>query len=166
MTDERSTKNDHLHTTIAPSRQFLVLSSPTDPRLNSHAHPPPQHHDRYQFVNRPPPSTSSDATHLPYFLSFVDSSNSLAQAMHPQGWPTPQSSVYSQASASNRTYFHLIFQQYPATPQSQPRAQHPTQLAEQLEVPGLAVTPASDSRVSPAPAPARPIPHSNRPRTF
>ena len=120
-------------------------STATDPHPDTRAHPPPQHHDRYQFVNQPPPSTSSDATQFPYFSSFVDSSNSLSQAMRPPGWSAPQSSVYSQAPAPNNTYFDLISQQYPATydtPQN-----HPVE-----QVPGLAVTPASDSRVSPSSA--------------
>ena len=136
---------------LTTSASYPHQHSTTDPRPDSQAHPPPQHHDRYQFVNQPPPSTSSDATQFPYFPSFVDSSNSLSQAMRPQGWSASQSSVYSQASPPNNTYFDMVSQQYPATydtPSSQPR--HPTQPAEQ--VPGLALTPAPDSRISPASA--------------
>jgi hypothetical protein len=138
---------------LTTSSSYPHQHSTTDPHPDSQAQrPPPQHHDRYQFVNQPPPSTTSDATQFPYFPSFVDSSNSLSQAMPPHGWSAPQSSVYSHASASNdNTYFDLMSHQYPATYDTPPhQPQHPTQPAEQ--VPGLAVTPASDSRVSPASA--------------
>jgi hypothetical protein len=136
---------------LTSSSSYPHQHSTTDPHPDSQAHPPPQRHDRYQFVNQPAPSTSPDATQFPYFSSFVDSSNSLSQAMRPQGWSAPQSSVYSQAPAPNNTYFDLMSQQYSTsydTPQGQ--SQHPTQPAEQVS--GLAVTPASDSRVSPASA--------------
>jgi hypothetical protein len=116
-----------------------------DPHPESQAHAPTQHRDRYQFVNQAPPSTSPDATQFPYFPSFVDSSNSLSQAMRPQGWPAPQTSPYSQGSAPTNTYFDLMSHPYPPTydtPQSQPQ-----QPAE--HVLGIPVTPASD-RVSPA----------------
>jgi hypothetical protein len=135
---------------LTTSSSYPHQHSTTDPHPDNQARPPPpQHHDRYQFVNQPPPSTSSDATQFPYFPSFVDSSNSLSQAMRPQGWSAPQSSVYPQASAPNNTYFSLMPQQYPATYDT-PQSQHSTQPAEQ--VPGLAVTPATDSGVSPASA--------------
>lgn len=126
---------------LTSSSSYPHQHSTTDPHPDSQPHPPPQHHDRYQFVNQPPPSTSPDATQFPYFSSFVNSSNSLSQAIPPQGWSAPQSSIYS--------HFDLMTQQYHATydtPQNQ--SQRQSQPAEQ--VPGLAVTPASDSRVSPA----------------
>jgi hypothetical protein len=149
--DWRSTYGQtQLPLTTSPS-SYPHQHSSTDPHPDSQAHPPPQHHDRYQFVNQPPPSTSSDATQFPYFPSFVDSSNSLSQAMRPQGWSAPQSSVYPQASTPNNTYIDLMSHPYPTTydtTQSQP--QHLMQSVEQ--VPGLAVTPASDPRVSPASA--------------
>jgi len=136
---------------LTSSSSYPHRHSTTDPHPDSQAHPPSQHQDRYNFVNQPAPSTSPDATQFPYFSSFVDSSNSLSQAMHPQGWSAPQSSAYSQASAPNNSYFDLMSQPYPATyDTSQSQSQHQTQPAEQ--VPGLAVTPAPDSGVSPASA--------------
>ena len=155
--------------------QLALTTSPSyhhhstiDPHPDTQAHPPTQHRDRYQFVNQaPPPSTSPDATQFPYFPSFVDSSNSLSQAMRPQGWSPPQTSAYSQRSA---THFDLMSRQYPPTydpPKNQPR--HPSQPADQVL--GLAITPAPD-RVTPASVSnALPSPgsshtaHSDRPRS-
>lgn len=131
---------------LTSSSSYPHQHSTVDPHPDSQTHAPTRHRDQYQFVNQAPPSTSTDATQFAYFPTF-DSSNSLSQAIHPQGWSAPQSSAYPQASAPNNTYFDLS-RQYPAaydTSQNQP--QHPTRPAEQ--VPGLAVTPASD-HVSPA----------------
>ena len=137
----------------------------TDPHPESHAQPTPQRQDRYQFVNQPPPSTSPDATDFPYFPSFVDSSNSLSQAMHPQGW-SPESSIYSHGPTSNNAYLpNMISQQYSAPSiTTQAQHQHQTQPAE--PVPGLAATPISAS-LSPASANALPSPGSSNtgPRT-
>ena len=126
--------------------------STTDPRPETQAQPTPQHRDQYQFVNQPPPSTPSDPAHYPYFF---DPSNSLSQAIPPQGW-SPQERVYSQPQASNDSYLtNLITQsvgQYSAY--DTPQTQHQSQSHEHAG--RLAVTPVSDttlpsgSRVSPA----------------
>ena len=134
---------------LTSSSSYPHRHSTTDPRPESQAQPTPQHRDQYQFVNQPPPSTSPDAAHYPYYF---DPSSSLSQAITPQGW-SPQEGVFSQPQASNNSYLNLMSQSYSAydPPQTQ---QHQTQPPE--HVARLAVTPVSDttlpsaSRVSPA----------------
>jgi hypothetical protein len=124
--------------------------STADPLPESQAQPTNRHRDQYQFVNQPPPSTSSDAAHYPYFF---DPSNSLSQAIPPQGW-SPQQRVFSQSPASNDPFLANLMTQ----PASQYSATYDTTQTTEPVAPRLAVTPVSDttlpsvSRISPASA--------------
>ncbi|KAH9995295.1 fungal-specific transcription factor domain-containing protein [Russula vinacea] len=127
---------------LSTSSTFPHQHSTADPRPETQAQPTNRHRDQYQFVNQPPPSTSSDAAHYPYFF---DPSNSLSQAIPPQGCdPYLTNLLTQQASQYSASY-----------DTTQTQHQHQTQPTDPV-APRLTVTPVSDttlpsaSRISPA----------------